>query len=106
MGGELSIKVVIANRTYPLIIKQEEEEGVRKAAKLIEKRMKELEENYSVKDKQDLLAMCALQFANQAGNEESSPSVEQKDNGNGGEVEQLHMLDQLLANYLQQDTTP
>jgi cell division protein ZapA (FtsZ GTPase activity inhibitor) len=61
--SELSIKVVIASRTYPLTIKREEEEGVRKAAKLINDKIKEYEENYFVRDKQDLLAMCALQLA-------------------------------------------
>ncbi len=62
---ELSIKVVIAGRTYPLTIKKSEEEGVRKAAKLINERIKEYEANYSVRDKQDLLAMFALQIASQ-----------------------------------------
>jgi cell division protein ZapA len=28
--------------------------------------MKQFEENYAVRDKQDVLAMCALQFASQA----------------------------------------
>ena len=63
--GNLSIKLTIANRVYPLSIDRKEEENVRKAAKLIEKNLKEYEENYSVRDKQDLLAMCSLQFANQ-----------------------------------------
>ena len=35
----------------------------REAAKVIEKTVKSLEENYSVRDKQDLLAMCCIQFA-------------------------------------------
>jgi len=34
-----------------------------KASKIIEKTIKNLEENYSVRDKQDLLAMCCIQFA-------------------------------------------
>jgi cell division protein ZapA (FtsZ GTPase activity inhibitor) len=63
--GELSIKVTIAGRTYPLTIKREEEESVRKAAKNINERIRSYEENYSVRDKQDLLAMCSLQLATQ-----------------------------------------
>ena len=38
--ANLSIKVSIANRVYPLTVKPEEEEGVRKAARLIEKVLK------------------------------------------------------------------
>jgi cell division protein ZapA len=66
MGELLSIKVSIANRNYPLRITKEEHEKVMRAAEDINKRMKEFEENYAVKDKQDLLAMCALQFASEA----------------------------------------
>jgi|688.fasta_scaffold1052409_2 cell division protein ZapA (FtsZ GTPase activity inhibitor) len=60
---DLSIKLNIANRNYPLTIKAEQEEYMRKAAVLISDRMKVYEANYSVKDHQDLLAMCALEFA-------------------------------------------
>tara|TARA_R110000868_G_scaffold366749_1_gene629667 strand:+ start:530 stop:814 length:285 start_codon:yes stop_codon:yes gene_type:complete len=63
---ELSIKVSIAGRVYPLTVKQEEEEGIRKAVKALETMMKDYEQKYAVKDKQDLLAMCALQYATDA----------------------------------------
>ena len=66
MGELLSVKVSIANRNYPLRITSEEQEKVMRAAENINKRMKDFEENYAVKDKQDLLAMCALQFASEA----------------------------------------
>ena len=36
---------------------------MRKAAKNIEQLAKKFEQNYAVRDKQDVLAMCALQFA-------------------------------------------
>ncbi len=61
--GEISIKINIADRVYPLKINMEEEEIVRRAAKLINDRIKEFQENYAVKDKQDLLAMCVLHYA-------------------------------------------
>jgi len=61
--GELSIKVTIANRVYPLTIEPDEEESVRKAASLINETVKQHEQQFAVKDKQDLLAMCALQYA-------------------------------------------
>lgn len=64
--SKLRIKVTIGNRVYPLTIKNEtEEEGVRKAVAKINELIKRFEENYEVRDKQDVLAMCALQFATQ-----------------------------------------
>lgn len=59
----LKIKVSIADRVYPLTIKPEEEEQIRAAAKTIDGILKKYEEGYAVRDKQDLLAMCALQLA-------------------------------------------
>jgi cell division protein ZapA len=63
MEEELSIKVNIGDRYYPLKIKAEEEEVVRKAAKLINEKAQSYQENFSMKDKQDALAMAALEFA-------------------------------------------
>ncbi|CAL2065504.1 cell division protein ZapA [Tenacibaculum sp. 190524A05c] len=61
---KLKVNVVIAGRTYPLIVNSElEEEGMRKAARLINNLILNFEQNYAVADKQDVLAMCALQFA-------------------------------------------
>ena len=62
---ELSIKVTIANRQYPLKIKRQDEERVRKAAKLLNDRIKEYEGQYAVSDKLDLVSMCAMQFASE-----------------------------------------
>lgn len=62
----LRIKLNIADRLYPLTIKPQQEEGLRRAAKKIEQLSKKFEETYEVKDKQDVLAMCALQFASEA----------------------------------------
>jgi cell division protein ZapA (FtsZ GTPase activity inhibitor) len=63
--SEISIKVNIGTRTYPLSVKPEEEEVIRLAAKNINDSIKNLQENYAVKDVQDLLAMTALQMATQ-----------------------------------------
>lgn len=65
--SELSIKVHVANRVYPLSVQREEEEAVRKAAAMINEKIKEMESSYAVKDKQDLLAMVALQLATDKG---------------------------------------
>ena len=63
MSEKLKIKISIADRVYPLTIDPRQEEGLRKAAKSIDKLIKQFEQNYAVRDKQDVLAMCALQFA-------------------------------------------
>ena len=60
---EISIKVNICDRFYPLRIKTSEEGGVRLAAKTINERAKFYIENFSVQDKQDALSMVALEFA-------------------------------------------
>jgi cell division protein ZapA (FtsZ GTPase activity inhibitor) len=61
--GKLSLKVVVAGRTYPLTLNEGEEAKVLKAADEINKTIKSLQDNYAVKDMQDLLAMTALQLA-------------------------------------------
>ncbi len=66
------IKLTIANRVYPLNVPLEQEEGLRTASKKIEFMLKHFEDNYAVKDKQDVLAMCALQLATQTEEENLS----------------------------------
>ena len=65
MSEPLKIKVNIANRTYPLTIDRKDEEQVRKAVFIIRQAVDRFEEKYAVSDKQDALAMTALQMANQ-----------------------------------------
>jgi cell division protein ZapA (FtsZ GTPase activity inhibitor) len=69
---EFSINVNIADRTYKMTIEKQEEEIVRKAAKLINDKIKEFASNYAFKDRQDLLAMIALQYTSSALNYESA----------------------------------
>ena len=95
MAEQLKIKLSIANRVYPLTIAPSQEEGLRKAAKKIEAMISQFEQNYSVRDKQDVLAMCALQFASQVEQKtidkaEVSEEVETK----------LNALNQLLHDNL------
>ncbi|MCM4161185.1 cell division protein ZapA [Antarcticibacterium flavum] len=95
MSDSLKIKLSIADRVYPLTIKSHQEEGLRKAAKKIEAMIKQFEQSYAVRDKQDVLAMCALQFAAQ---------TEQKSIDNQSEVElaeeKLRSLNELLQQHL------
>lgn len=89
------IKLTIANRVYPLNVPLEQEEGLRVASKKIDIMIKHFEENYAVKDKQDVLAMCALQFAAQT--EQSSMN----NNSVSQEIEQrLVDLDDRISGYL------
>lgn len=64
MADSFKIKVSIAGRLYPVRVNsQNEEEGMRKAAKKINDLIAVFEKSYAVNDKQDVLAMCAFQFA-------------------------------------------
>jgi len=62
MEEKLSIRVNIADRYYPLKIEREDEEKIRKAAKLINDKVFQYKTRYADKDIQDFLAMAALQF--------------------------------------------
>lgn len=92
--GEISIKINIADRVYPLRVTTEEEEIIRYAAKLINEKIKELQDNYSVRDKQDLLSMCVLQYA--TGMIKAEKAAQSTD----VDLEQsIHELDNLLSNF-------
>lgn len=72
--GKTSIKVILAGRNYPLTINEGEEKVVQDAVDGINNSIKRLQENYAVKDMQDLLAMTALQLATRSN--KSTPSDE------------------------------
>lgn len=59
----ININVIIADRPYPLKIKKAEEEDVRNAAREINEKVKQFQQVYAAKDKQDYLAMSALMYA-------------------------------------------
>ena len=60
------IKLNIGNRVYPLSVDTNQEEILRKAAKQINQMINDYESKYAVRDKQDSLAMCALQILSQS----------------------------------------
>lgn len=62
------VNIRIAGRSYPLVVKNEEEEVLRKAAKRIEEYVSTFENNYNINEKQDALAMSALQLASELEN--------------------------------------
>lgn len=57
---DLSIKIKIADREYPMKVKREDEERVRMAGRLINEKIKSYGEQFGINDKQDLLAMVAF----------------------------------------------
>ena len=91
MSEKLKIKLSIANRVYPLTIEPSQEEGLRKAALQIDAMIKQFEQSYSVRDKQDVLAMCALQFASQ-----TEQKTIDKENLSDDVEHRLEAIDQLL----------
>ena len=61
--SELSIKIRIADRDYPMRVTEEEEERLRIAGRLLNERMKIFRDQFGIQEKQDLLAMVALEIA-------------------------------------------
>jgi cell division protein ZapA len=85
------IKLSIADRVYPLSVPEGEEAILREAAKSLNVMVNHFEKNYAVKDKQDVLAMCALQIAVQSSKEADANTASQSD---------VHKKIVLLSKYL------
>lgn len=60
--NETSIQVTIAGRTYPLTVADGEAARVREAAGRIDELVQRFQRDYGVSDRQDLMAMAALQL--------------------------------------------
>ncbi len=58
--GELSIKIRISDRDYPMRVDASEEERIRIAGKLINEKLKHFREQFGIDDKQDLLSMTVF----------------------------------------------
>ncbi len=95
MAEPLKIKLSIADRIYPLTINPSQEEGLRLASKKIDEMIKKFEQSYAVRDKQDVLAMCALQFAAQVEQKQIDKSSDTRET-----EEKLKTLDRLLQEQL------
>tara|TARA_B100000963_G_C22595045_1_gene657407 strand:- start:662 stop:952 length:291 start_codon:yes stop_codon:yes gene_type:complete len=96
MSENIKIKLTIAERVYPLTISSDQEASLRISAKKIDDMTKQLEQNYAVRDKQDVLAMCALQYAAQLENQLNKNTI--------GDVsvktnELIELIDLHLSNY-------
>ena len=88
---KLSIKINIANRIYPMKIERKAEEAIRKAVSKIEERLKFYEKNYAINDKQDILAMCLIEYASKFESVNNKKVVE-----DDGITEKLQEIESLL----------
>jgi hypothetical protein len=60
---KVSLKLNIAGRLYPLTVNVAEVDDLKKAEASLEQCLQMFQKNYAVRDKQDLLAMAALQIS-------------------------------------------
>jgi cell division protein ZapA len=92
--NSLNITVMVAGRPYKLKVSPEEEALVRQTAKEINEKVQQYQEQFFSKDKQDFLAMIALQYRVDAlKNSASGPKSKEWD-------EKLDMLEELLDKHI------
>ena len=89
------IKLNIGNRIYPLSVDEKQEEILRKASKKINEMINDYESKYAVKDKQDSLAMCALQILRQ-----SKIFINTNENDSNEVVEKIDNIKKLIESRL------
>ena len=97
MSEKIKIKLTVADRVYPLTISPDQEASLRISAKKIDDMTKQLEQNYAVRDKQDVLAMCALQYAAQLENQLEKNTKEDDSSNKTNEL--IELIDLHLTNY-------
>lgn len=90
----ININVVIGDRPYRLKINAIEEAMVRKAAKGINQKLKEFQQNFNSKDKQDYLAMIALLNTVEGMKNANKEVVDEGPIG-----EKIDELDQLISQF-------
>ncbi|MBC6400565.1 MAG: cell division protein ZapA [Ekhidna sp.] len=93
--AELSIKIKIGNREYPMRVKAEDEERIRKAGKLLNEKIKNYQSQFEIDDSQDLLAMVAFDcWVEKLKSEESSKISDDFS------LREITKLNQLIANSI------
>lgn len=95
MENKIKIKVNIADRIYPLTIRPEQEEAIRLSVKKIDQMIKQLEQSYAVRDKQDVLAMCSLQYATKLIQNDNSEDDRNKEN-----LKNISNLNELIKEHI------
>ena len=93
--AELSIKLKIGNREYPMKVKAEDEAMIRQAGKTINERIKNYRDKFGIDDIQDLLAMVAFDCL-----VEKTRSEEHVSNIDDVALEQVQAIKNLISNNL------
>lgn len=78
---KVKVNISISGRSYPLTVDAEEETPLRRAGIKINDIIKEFETKYHVSDRQDALAMCALQIA----------AISESEKSESSEITELHL---------------
>ncbi|MBV6640013.1 MAG: cell division protein ZapA [Cyclobacteriaceae bacterium] len=93
--AELSIKLKIGNREYPMKVKSEDEERIRRAGKILNEKIKFYRDRFNLEDNQDLLAMVAFDCqVEKMKNEETIESTDEI------ALEQIKNLNQIISNAI------
>lgn len=93
--AELSIKLRLGNREYPMKVKAEDEERIRRAGKVLNEKIKSYRDRFGIDDNQDLLAMVAFDYLmEKMKKEESVASVDD------GALDQIRNISQLISNAI------
>jgi cell division protein ZapA (FtsZ GTPase activity inhibitor) len=96
MAETTHITVIIAGRSYPLIVEKAEEQVVLHTVKSINERITQLQAQFQSKDKQDCLAMTLLELS--IGKKDEQPIANTDDPKVQQAIDDLERsLDQLLA---------
>lgn len=93
--AELSIKIRIGNREYPMRVKAEDEERIRRAGKQLNEKIKNYQSQFGIDDIQDLVAMVAFDcLVEKLKREESSEASDDY------ALNELTKLNQLISNTI------
>lgn len=84
-----SIRIELAGRAYPLTIHPDEEENIRSAANELNESIARLKTDYPLTDKQDLLAMAALEVTTRALNASATSTAQTTDQAVLDELDRL-----------------
>lgn len=89
---DLSVKIKICDREYPMRVSPDEEAKIRRAGKLINERIRSYRDQFRIDDKQDLLAMVAFDCLVESLNAGTVP-----DSGMQTLADKIHSLNDLIA---------
>lgn len=93
--ADLSIKLKIGNREYPMKVKAEDEERIRRAGKVLNEKIKNYRYQFGIDDNQDLLAMVAFDcLVEKMKKEEATESTDEV------AIDQIKSLSQLITNAI------